>query len=93
MVLLMIPIFEKCVFPKVKAFKSPLNRMVAGGIAAGTAFLASGILELQLEKTYPILPSKGEAALNCINTLPCTVHVETKQYSFTLERAGMVNFR
>lgn len=67
--------------------------MVAGGIAAGIAFLASGILELQLEKTYPQLPGKGHAALNCINTLPCAVIVKNDQYEARIGYGEMVNFR
>lgn len=50
---------------------SPLQRMVTGGLFAGLAFVCSGILERELEKSYPVNPFKNEAALNIVNTLPC----------------------
>lgn len=51
--------------------------MVAGGFLAGGAFLASGLLELRLELTYPHLPRAGTASLNVINTLSCPVVITT----------------
>lgn len=75
-VLVMIPVFERLVYPYCSfALGSPLRRMVAGGLMAGCAFLASGILELCLEKTYPLVPPKSQAAINVINTLPCRVRI------------------
>lgn len=49
--------------------------MVTGGFVAGIAFICSGILEYELERTYPKLPSKHEAYVNFINALPCNVTV------------------
>lgn len=54
---------------------SPLQRMVAGGFIAGIAFVCSGVLEYALEHTYPMLPSKGEAFVNFVNSLPCDLTV------------------
>lgn len=47
--------------------------MVAGGFIAGLAFVCSGVLEYELEQTYPMLPSKGEAFVNFVNSLPCNL--------------------
>lgn len=52
-VLLLIPIFDKLIYPTLDAcggyLVCPLRRMIYGGFIAGFAFIASGILELKLE--------------------------------------------
>lgn len=91
-VLLLIPLFERVIYPHCTALRTPLNRMVAGGFMGGAAFLASGLLELKLEKTYPLLPHKGHAAINWINTLPCGVQVIEENTQRTIGVGEMVTF-
>ncbi|KAK6627059.1 hypothetical protein RUM44_009536 [Polyplax serrata] len=77
-VLLLIPLFNKGIYPcltNCHVLVSPLQRMVAGGFIAGIAFVCSGVLEYALEHTYPMLPSKGEAFVNFVNSLPCDLTV------------------
>ncbi|XP_048505505.1 solute carrier family 15 member 1 isoform X10 [Athalia rosae] len=76
MVLLLIPLFDKSIYPwlaKRHLLCSPLHRMITGGIFAGIAFISSGLLELKLEESYPVLPDREEATLNFINTLQCDI--------------------
>jgi len=44
---------------------------------AGVAFLCSAIVELQLEKTYPVLPGNGVSQLRIFNGLPCPYNIAT----------------
>ncbi len=47
-----IPIFDYIIYPllaKCNIFKTPLQRIVGGGVLAGLSFVVSGVLELQLE--------------------------------------------
>ncbi|KAJ9579926.1 hypothetical protein L9F63_004399, partial [Diploptera punctata] len=77
-VLVLIPLFDKYIYPLTDRFHfmaSPLRKMVLGGILAGLAFVASAVLEMKLEETYPVLPCKGEAHLNFVNTLPCRIGI------------------
>lgn len=77
-VLVLIPLFDKVLYPlltRMNILENPLHRMAIGGIVAGVAFLAAGILELVLEKTYPELPQQYHASLNFINTLPCDLMI------------------
>ncbi|KAL0280097.1 UNVERIFIED_CONTAM: hypothetical protein PYX00_001487 [Menopon gallinae] len=81
-VLLLIPLFNKGIYPcltNCHILVSPLQRMVAGGFIAGLAFVCSGVLEYELEQTYPMLPSKGEAFINFVNTLPCNLTLINEQ--------------
>lgn len=74
LVLFLIPIFDRIFYPfltKLHIMENPLHRMAIGGLVAGLAFLSAGILELILERSYPVLPDKNQASLNLINTLPC----------------------
>lgn len=64
--------------------------MVAGGFIAGIAFICSGILEYELERTYPMLPSKGEAYVNFINALPCNVTVLDQSGKYGLFERGEI---
>lgn len=78
LVFLMIPGFNRFFYPwfsKYQIIENSLQRMAIGGIAAGMAFFAAGVLELVLEKTYPQFPDKQHAFLNIINTLPCDILV------------------
>lgn len=78
LVFLLIPSFNQIFYPwlsKIRVIENSLQRMSIGGIAAGLAFFAAGVLEIVLEKTYPQFPAKQHAFLNIINTLPCDVNV------------------
>lgn len=77
-VLILIPIFEHIIYPYCAFLQKPIYKMIAGGVAAGLAFVASGLLELQLQKTYPDIPSPGFASINTLNTLDCSVNVRFK---------------
>ncbi|CAG9821729.1 unnamed protein product [Phaedon cochleariae] len=92
MVLIIIPLFDKIYpcFSKFNILENSLHRMALGGIIAGTAFLAAGVLELTLEKTYPDLPSKHRAAVNLINTLPCSLKISCPLYGVQVINASEI---
>ncbi|XP_076046258.1 solute carrier family 15 member 1-like isoform X2 [Oratosquilla oratoria] len=76
LILLLIPIFDTVLYPflgKCGLLKKPLQRIFMGGVLAGVAFLVSGFLELELEKTYPVILKPGESRATFINALPCDV--------------------
>ncbi|XP_060534525.1 peptide transporter family 1-like [Cylas formicarius] len=78
MVLVLIPIFDKVFYPgcdKINVLQNSLHRMAIGGLFAGLAFIAAGILELVLETTYPEMPVRNHGSLNVINTLPCSLSI------------------
>ncbi|EEB16571.1 Oligopeptide transporter, putative [Pediculus humanus corporis] len=97
LVLLLIPLFNKGIYPclgSCHVLVSPLQRMVAGGFIAGLAFICSGVLEYELEQTYPMLPSKGEAFINFVNSLPCDLMItDSKGNSRTLSMGDMTTIK
>ena len=48
---------------------TPLQRMATGGFLACIAFVISGCLELQLQKTYPVLPGPNQMVFGVYNGL------------------------
>lgn len=78
LILVFIPIFDCAVYPALAAIglKRPLQKLAAGGILAGIAFLISGFVELQLEKTYPVFPNANESQIRIFNGLPCNYELQ-----------------
>ncbi|CAG7723351.1 unnamed protein product [Allacma fusca] len=73
LILAMIPVFDQGVYPllaKVGILKKPLQRLTVGGVFAAIAFIISGLVELQLYKTYPVELSSGQSHLHFVNMAP-----------------------
>lgn len=52
LIVIFIPIFETCIYPafaKIHFIDTPLKKLVAGGFLASVAFIAAGLVEIQLE--------------------------------------------
>lgn len=78
LVLFLIPVFDRILYPcliKHRLLENPLHRMAVGGIIAGLAFLTAGVVELILERNYPVFPGKHHAAINFVNSLPCDITI------------------
>lgn len=80
LILVFIPLYDWLFYPMLSkiGIRRPLQKLTLGGIFAGIAFIASALVEMQLESsTYPALPNGGEAQLRLYNTLPCNYSVST----------------
>ncbi|XP_075230327.1 uncharacterized protein LOC142329540 [Lycorma delicatula] len=81
LILLLIPLFQKYVYPlftKLRILRTPLQKMSFGGVIAAFAFFISGILELQLQSTYAVLPKPGEAQLRLYNGYNCSIYLDAQ---------------
>jgi solute carrier family 15 oligopeptide transporter 1 len=70
LVMILIPIFDRVIYPVLAKFsmmKTPLQKMVVGMTFVALAFVVSGVVEIELEKTYPIELEAGEAHVNFMN--------------------------
>lgn len=81
LVLIFIPLFEVALYPLLEkiGFRTPLKKLTIGGLLAALSFVISAIVELNLEPTYPVMPSEGFAQLRIFNTLNCPVHVNVPE--------------
>ncbi|CAG0887083.1 unnamed protein product [Darwinula stevensoni] len=80
LVLILIPLFQFGVYPALAKFgllTKSIPRMFVGGILAGVAFAVSGLVELQLEKTYPKYPSSDQVRIQMINGLNCNLQIKS----------------
>ncbi|KYM83981.1 Solute carrier family 15 member 1 [Atta colombica] len=92
LIIIFIPIFETGIYPifaKIHFINTPLKKLVVGGFLASVAFVAAGIVEIELEKTYPQLPTSGSAQIRIFNTMNCTVSVKLDQVN--LDRNNIIN--
>lgn len=79
LILMFIPIFDWIVYPLLErvGIKRPLQKLSIGGFLAALAFIVSGILETQLEKTYAQLPEPTESQMRIFNGFSCDFGVKT----------------
>jgi len=81
LILTLIPLFDYVLYPalgKVGILKTPLQRIVTGCFLCGLAFVASGILELELRKGYPELPNDGQTKFFLHNGLDCSISARSQ---------------
>lgn len=74
-----IPLFSLVIYPLLEKvhIHTPLRKMALGMALCGAAFAVSGLLELRLEKTYPVMPRAGQAQLRIFNGQTCGFQVTT----------------
>ncbi|KAH8295974.1 hypothetical protein KR018_012556, partial [Drosophila ironensis] len=86
LILLFIPLYDVAFYPALRlvGIRRPLQKLTMGGILAGIAFIISGIVELNLEKTYPDLPYIHNVQLRVFNPQPCN-------FTFTSNLDGVAN--
>ncbi|XP_037725510.1 peptide transporter family 1 isoform X2 [Drosophila subpulchrella] len=84
LILLFIPLYDVAFYPALRlvGIRRPLQKLTMGGILAGIAFIISGVVELNLEKTYPDLPYSQNIQLRIFNPENC-------DYTFTSNLAGV----
>ncbi|XP_014488865.1 PREDICTED: peptide transporter family 1-like isoform X2 [Dinoponera quadriceps] len=76
LILAFVPLFEICIYPlfaKIHLIDTPLKKLATGTLLASLAFIVTGLVDLRLEKTFPVLPSAESAQLRIFNTLNCSV--------------------
>jgi hypothetical protein len=89
LILIFIPIFDKGIYPlcyKFGLLKTPLQKIITGGVLLAMSFVASALVEIELEKTYPNPPlvkkidgaQMGSVRMSVYNGLPpeCTLSLE-----------------
>ena len=64
-----------------------------GGILCAASFVISGILELELQKTYAVIPGETFSDVHLMNNIPClvTVNINKGSTDITEEIEGLGN--
>uniref|UniRef100_T1PEP1 Oligopeptide transporter 1 n=1 Tax=Musca domestica TaxID=7370 RepID=T1PEP1_MUSDO len=79
LILVFIPLYDVAFYPALSliGIRRPLQKLTLGGILAGVAFIISGVVELNLEKTYPTLPTDHISQLRIFNGENCAYTINT----------------
>lgn len=83
LILAFIPLFTYGVYPllaKCNLVKTPLQKMVCGGLLTAASFAISASISMAIEATDPVLPSAGNAQIRIYNPLKCNVTLEATPY-------------
>uniref|UniRef100_A0A7E4ZUA9 Oligopeptide transporter 1 n=1 Tax=Panagrellus redivivus TaxID=6233 RepID=A0A7E4ZUA9_PANRE len=81
LILVFIPIFQVIIYPIIGKIitLTPLRKMVAGGVIAAGAFVVSGFVQIQVNKTLATLPPDSSAYISVMNTFGpeynCTLNI------------------
>lgn len=91
LILIFIPLYDAVFYPLLSKIgvRRPLQKLTLGGVLAGVAFIISAILELQLQKTYPVIPGVGEAQLRIYNGLGCETNFRLNNQDFAIKSLEM----
>lgn len=74
-----IPLFNLFIYPMLAKIhiRSPLQKMTLGMALCGLAFAMSGLLEFNLEQSYPVMAKSGEGQLRIFNGQTCAYRIHT----------------
>ncbi|XP_036221344.2 peptide transporter family 1 isoform X1 [Bactrocera oleae] len=94
LILAFIPLYELAFYPLLSfvGIRRPLQKLTLGGIFAGIAFVVSGLVELSLENTYPILPTAGNAQLRVYNGENCDYAITSNLTGLNFDIASLDMF-
>jgi solute carrier family 15 (oligopeptide transporter), member 1 len=94
LILVFIPIFDCAVYPALSkiGLSRPLQKLAAGGYLAALAFLISGLVEIQLEKTYPQFPAANEAQIRIFNSIGCNYSMKSTRFNEEIGALDMSKF-
>ncbi|NXH26130.1 S15A1 protein, partial [Myiagra hebetior] len=100
LIVIMVPVVDYLVYPLIKKCKinfTPLKKMTVGMFLASMAFVAAALVQVQIDKTYPVFPAAGQTQIRLINlgAAPATVQFQPQLQSVDVapqEATGYMTF-
>ncbi|NWU09793.1 S15A1 protein, partial [Cephalopterus ornatus] len=86
LIVIMVPVVDSLIYPLIKKCKinfTPLRKMTVGMFLASMAFVAAALLQVQIDKTYPVFPAAGQTQIRLMNlgNVPATVQFQPQLQS------------
>ncbi|XP_068038579.1 solute carrier family 15 member 1 isoform X2 [Anomalospiza imberbis] len=86
LIVIMVPLVDSLVYPLIKKCKlnfTPLKKMTVGMFLGSMAFVAAALVQVQIDKSYPVFPAAGQAQIKLINlgAVPATVQFQPQLQS------------
>uniref|UniRef100_A0A8C0V4P1 Solute carrier family 15 member 1-like n=1 Tax=Cyanistes caeruleus TaxID=156563 RepID=A0A8C0V4P1_CYACU len=100
LIVIMVPVVDSLVYPLIKKCKlnfTALKKMTVGMFLASMAFVASALVQVQIDKTYPVFPAAGQTQIKLINlgAVAATVQFQPQLQNVTVapnEATGYLTF-
>ncbi|NXH38130.1 S15A1 protein, partial [Dicaeum eximium] len=86
LIVIMVPVADSLIYPLMKKCKlnfTPLKKMTVGMFLGSMAFVAAALVQVQIDKTYPVFPAAGQTQIKLINlgAAPATVQFQPQLQS------------
>ncbi|XP_060922936.1 solute carrier family 15 member 1-like [Limanda limanda] len=88
LILILVPVVDSLLYPLIAKCNlnfTPLKRMTVGMVFAALAFVAAGLVQIQIDQTLPKFPSGTESQAKFINMVDMPLPIKTGTHDFTLE--------
>ncbi|NXQ63977.1 S15A1 protein, partial [Anthoscopus minutus] len=100
LIVIMVPVVDSLLYPLIKKCKlnfTPLKKMTVGMFLGSMAFVAAALVQVQIDKTYPVFPAAGQTQIKLINlgAVPATVQFQPQLQSVNVtpnEETGYMTF-
>ncbi|NXM34876.1 S15A1 protein, partial [Oxyruncus cristatus] len=97
LIVIMVPVVDSFIYPLIKKCKinfTPLKKMTVGMFLASMAFVAAALLQVQIDKTYPVFPAAGQTQIRLMNlgSVPATVQFQPQLQSVDVAPKEVVNY-
>lgn len=72
LILIMVPVVDNLIYPLIKKCKlnfTPLRKMAVGMLFAALAFVAAGLVQINIDNTLPTFPSGNQMQVKFINMM------------------------
>ncbi|KAM9830633.1 solute carrier family 15 member 1-like [Syngnathus typhle] len=88
LILVLVPIVDSVLYPLISKCKlnfTPLKRMTVGMFLAALAFVAAGLVQIQIDQSLPTFPSGTESQVKFLNMLDKPLDIKAGPQSFKLD--------
>lgn len=94
LIIFCVPLFNLVIYPLLAKIniRTPLQKMAIGMVLCGLSFAITGLVELELERTYPVIPRSGEGQLRIFNGQTCAYKIQTNiplHHNISIEPMGI----
>ncbi|NWU36186.1 S15A1 protein, partial [Hylia prasina] len=100
LIVIMVPVADSLIFPLIKKCKlnfTPLKKITVGMFLGSLAFVAAALLQVQIDKNYPVFPAAKQTQIKLINldVVPATVQFQPQLQTVNVtpnEATGYMTF-
>ncbi|NXN85737.1 S15A1 protein, partial [Bombycilla garrulus] len=89
LIVIMVPVADSVIYPLIRKCRlnfTPLRKMTVGMFLGSVAFVAAALVQVQIDRTSPVLPAAGQSQIRLINlgAMPATVEFQPQLGNLSL---------